>query len=107
MADQQTPKFTLEDVKAYLENSGALLEAEVLLSGYDKNPGNFDTRSPFTKREDSTLGTRLAVALGEDEKPADFGAVRDLKEVLDLHKYFNYIFFKVPKMFWLHLARRF
>ena len=90
MSDQETPKFTLDDVRSYLENSGALLEAEVLLAGYDKSPANFDTSTPFAKREDSTLGMRLAVALGENENPADFGAVRDLKEVLNLYKYFNF-----------------
>jgi len=81
MADKHPEKFTLEDVREYLENSGALLEAEVMLAGYDKNPEKLDIRSPFSKREDSTLNKRLATALGENVQPAEFGAVRDLKEV--------------------------
>ena len=109
-------KFSLEDVRDYLENTGAIREAEILISGYGNLPGRFSSFSTATaaKKKDN-LGNpnftsnltqlnpklsqlnpnpalvlpekTLPEALGETLAPGTFGAIRGNENVKELQDF--------------------
>ena len=84
-------QFTLDDVRDYLENTGAIREAEILISGYGKSPGRFSEGLQKLKKGD-TLEQTLPKALEESVPPGSFGAIRGMDNVKEVSSYISSYF---------------